>query len=270
MMWHSLGIYRRLIGARVRSQLQYRVSALLDIAGMAIVTGVEFGALAMVFQRFDTIAGWTLGEIAFLYGLVTAAFGAMDLIFGGFDPDTFGPMVQRGALDQLLLRPANITLQVFGSAFLLRRFGKIAQGIVIFCFALSMTSVHWTPAKVVYLPVVFTSQVAFFGGLFVIGATSTFWTVQRIEAINIFTYGGSELMSYPMTVYAKWMRRFFTYLVPMALLNYYPALYFLDKPDPLGGPAWAPFLAPVAGCGMLAAALGFWRFGLKHYTSTGT
>ncbi|MBN1976676.1 MAG: ABC-2 family transporter protein [Anaerolineae bacterium] len=269
-MWHNLDVYRRLIAVRIRSQLQYRVSTLLDFVATIIVTGVEFGALALVFQRFDTIAGWTLGEVAFLYGLVTAAFGAMDLIFGGFDPDTFGPMVQRGALDQLLLRPVSITFQVFGSTFLLRRFGKIAQGIAIFYLALSMTDVAWTPAKIAYLPVVFASQVVFFGGLFIIGATSTFWTVQRVEAINIFTYGGSELMSYPMTIYAKWMRRFFTTIVPMIFLNYYPALYFLDKPDPLNGPAWAPFLAPVAGVGMLAAALGFWRFGLKHYASTGT
>jgi ABC-2 type transport system permease protein len=267
---HVLDIYRRLIAVRIRSQLQYRISALLDIVAMAIVTGVEFGALALVFQRFGTIAGWTLGEVAFLYGIITAAFGTMDLVFGGFDPDTFGPLVQRGTLDQLLLRPVNVTFQVLGSAFLFRRFGKIAQGIVIFCIALSMTTVDWTLAKIVYLPVVFISQVAFFGGLFIIGSTSTFWTVQRVEAINIFTYGGSEMMSYPMHIYAKWMRRFFTAIVPMIFLNYYPALYFLDKPDPLNGPAWAPFLAPVAGVGMLAAALGFWRFGLRHYASTGT
>ena len=102
-MQHAIDTYRRLIAVRIRSQLQYRVSALLDIVAMAIVTGVEFGALALVFQRFDTIAGWTLGEVAFLYGIVTASFGTMDLIFGGFDPDTFGPLVQRGTLDQLLL-----------------------------------------------------------------------------------------------------------------------------------------------------------------------
>jgi len=89
-MQHAIDTYRRLIAVRIRSQLQYRVSALFDIVAMAVVTGVEFGALALVFERFDGIAGWTLGEVAFLYGLITTTFGTMDLVFGGFDPDTFG------------------------------------------------------------------------------------------------------------------------------------------------------------------------------------
>jgi ABC-2 type transport system permease protein len=66
------------------------------------------------------------------------------------------------------------------------------------------------------------------------------------------------------------MRRFFTYILPAIFMNYYPALYFLDKPDPLGMPAFAPFLAPLAGIGLLLASLAFWRFGLRHYTGTGT
>ena len=58
--------------------------------------------------------------------------------------------------------------------------------------------------------------------------------------------------------------------MPAILLTYYPALYILGKPDPLGFPAIAPLLSPVAGFGTLAVALGFWRFGLRHYESTGT
>jgi ABC-2 type transport system permease protein len=104
----------------------------------------------------------------------------------------------------------------------------------------------------------------------VIGATLCFWTVQPIEAVNIFTYGGSEMLSYPAHIYGDWLRRFFTFVVPGALLVYYPALYFLDKPDPTGLPAFAPFLAPLAGFGVLALAFAFWGVGVRHYTSTGT
>ena len=266
----TLDIYRRLISIRIRAQLQYRGSFLLGLVATAIGSAAGFGTLALVLQRFDTIAGWTLGEVAFLYGTVEVAFGLTEILFGGFDPDVFGPMVQRGSFDQLLLRPVNITFQVLGSDFVLRRLGKIAQGLFIFCVALALAGVRWTLGKIVYLPLVVASLTAFFGGLFIIGSTTTFWTVKRIEVINIFTYGGSEMMSYPMHIYAKWMRRFFTYIIPAIFLSYCPALYLLDKPDPLNMPAFAPFLSPVAGFGVLAVALAFWRFGIRHYTSTGT
>jgi ABC-2 type transport system permease protein len=270
-MWSVMGLYRRLVSIRIRAQLEYRASFLLDLTAAALGAATGFGALALVFQRFDGIAGWTLGQVALLYGMVETAFGATELFFAGFDPDTFGPlMVRRGGFDQLLLRPVNVTLQVLGSEFTLRRLSRIAQGVVILGIALALANVHWTLAKVFYLPVVLVSLIGFFGGLFVIGSTTTFWTVQRVEVINIFTYGGSELMSYPMHIYARWMRRFFTYVVPAIFLIYYPALYFLDKPDPLRMPSFAPFLSPVVGLGTLALALAFWRFGIRHYTSTGT
>lgn len=269
-MWSAIDTYRRLISIRIRAQLQYRVSFWLDLVAAAFATTTGFGTLVLVFQRFDGIAGWTLGEVAFLYGMVETAFGIMELFFSGFNPSTFGPMVQRGEFDQLLLRPVSITLQVLGSDVALRRLSRITQGIVVFGIALALVDVRWTFAKIAYLPLVLASLAGFFGGLFIVGSTTTFWTVQRIEVINIFTYGGTEMMAYPMHIYTRGMRRFFTYVIPAIFLNYYPALYFLDKPDPLHMPSFAPFLSPVAGLGVLVVALAFWRFGIRHYASTGT
>jgi ABC-2 type transport system permease protein len=269
MQWH-LDMYRRLLAVQLRSQLQYRTSFALDAISSALVSAIEFAAPMLVLQRFgNNIGGWTMVELALLYGMIDVAYALTDLLFGGFDPDYFAPMVRRGTLDQLLLRPTNITLQILGSEFRLRRFGRIAQGGSILVVALALVGVRWTPAKIAYLPVVLLGQAAFFGGLFIIGSTTTFWTVQRVEIINVFTSGGRVAMYYPMHIYTKWVRRIFT-IVPVIFLNYYPALYLLDKPDPLDMPALAPFLAPVVGFGLLAAALGFWQFGLRYYASTGT
>jgi viologen exporter family transport system permease protein len=266
----AIRLYRRLIRVQIRSQLIYRTSFILDLLAVGLSTVTSFATLALVLQRFEGIGGWKLGEIAFLYGMVETAFGVMDMFFSGFDPDVFGQRVRRGTFDQMLLRPVGITLQVLGSQFVLRRLGRIAQGIAILGIALFLTDVHWTWLKIAYLPVVLVSLVLFFGALFIIGATVTFWTVQSIEVINIFTYGGGEMMSYPMHIYQRWMREFFTYVIPAVFLLYYPALYFLDKPDPLHLPPFAPFLAPAAGLAMLLAALAFWRFGIRYYASTGT
>lgn len=269
-MRYTLNIYRRLLGVQIRSQMQYRTSFLLDVLATGLIVLTEFGSVALVLQRFDNIQGWVLAEIAFLYGLVELSFGLMDMLFSGFDPPHFGLKIRQGSFDQLLLRPINITAQVLGSDLQLRRLGRIAFGIGIFVLALTLNDITWSAAKLLYLPVVFASLVAFFGGLFVIGSTITFWTVDSIEVMNMLTYGGSFTISYPMTIYPDWLRRFFTYVVPAIFLNFYPALYFLDKPDPLNFPALAPFAAPLVGFGTLWLALRFWRFGIRHYQSTGS
>lgn len=269
-MRHTFNIYRRLLGVQIRSQLQYRIPFLLDLLATGFIVLTEFGSIALVMQRFDTLQGWRLEEIAFLYGLVEISFGLMDLLFSGFDPPRFGQHVRQGTFDQLLLRPINITTQVMGSTLELRRLGKISFGVGVFAYALSLNHIVWTIPKLLYLPIVAASLVAFFGGLFVMGSTITFWTVDSIEVLNMLTYGGGFTISYPMTIYPNWLRRFFTYVVPAIFLNFFPALYFLDKPDTLNFPAFAPFLSPLVGFGTLWLALAFWRFGIRHYQSTGS
>lgn len=266
----AFSLYLRLISIRIRSQMQYRISFMMDIFSNAFVVGVSFLTIALVLQKFDGIGGWKLWEVAFLYGMVETAFGTMDMLFSGFDPTFFGNRVRLGSFDQMLLKPVNILLQVFGSEFVLRRLGRILQGLIVLALAIANLEIAWTVGKVLYLPVVIAGLVCFFGGLFIVGATITFWTVESIEVINIFTYGGDEMMSYPMHIYPDWMRQFFTFIIPGIFMNYYPALYILGKTDPFGMPAFAPWLAPFVGLGVLVASLGFFRFGMAHYQSTGT
>lgn len=269
-MRRQLSLYLRLISIQLRSQMQFRVSFWTDVFTTGLLNFSYFLSTYLVLQRFGSIAGWSIAEMAFLYGMIEMSFGTMDMIFSGFDPDTFSRFIRQGLLDQVLLRPVSVVVQIFGSAFVLRRLGRITQGALVLAFALVNLPVHWTPLKVGLLPVMWVSQIVAMGALFMAGSTLTFWTVQRVEAINILTYGGVEVMSYPMTIYPRWLRGFFTYLMPFIFLNYYPALFILGKPDPLGLPSFAPFMAPLVSAAMLFLASRFWRFGLSHYQSTGT
>lgn len=269
-MRYTINMYRRLVAVVIRGQMQYRISFLMDVLATGLIAFFEFGSLALVLQRFDNIAGWTLFEVAFLYGSVELSFGMMDLIFSGFDPKFFGRQVRMGSFDQLLLRPINITLQVLTLDVAMRRLGRITVGAFIFATAISQLNIVWSLPKLLLTVTMLISMVLFFGGLFIIGATISFWTINSIEAMNVLTYGGSFVTSHPMHIYQPWLRRFFTFVVPVIFLNYFPALYILEKPDPFNMPLWTPLLSPVAGVGMLAVALAFWRFGIRHYQSTGT
>jgi len=143
-------------------------------------------------------------------------------------------------------------------------------GIAIFGTAISLLDITWTPAKLIYLPVVLLSMYLFFGGLYVIGATITFRTVESIEVMNILTYGGAYLISHPMHIYQNWILTFFTFIVPAIFLNYYPGLFFMDLQTSLPNPPYAHFLSPVVGVGVFLLSLLIWRWGVWQYQSTGT
>ena len=140
----TLGIYQRLISVSIRGQLQYRVSFFFNLLGTGLVTLLGIGTIALVLQRFDNISGWTIFEIAFLYGMAETAFGGMDMIFSGFDPPYFGRRVRLGTFDQMLLRPGNLIAQILGSQSVIRRFGCIIQGFIILIIALNQLDIHWT------------------------------------------------------------------------------------------------------------------------------
>jgi len=106
--------------------------------------------------------------------------------------------------------------------------------------------------------------------IFVLGATFCFWTVQAKEVTHVFTYGGDGVASYPLDIYRGSVRRFFTFVVPLAFVNYEPALFLLGRPDPLGLPDAVRLLSPPAAIVMALLARYAWQQGVQHYQSTGS
>ena len=57
----------------------------------------------------------------------------------------------------------------------------------------------------------------------------SFWTIQGLEVANVFTDGGREMAQYPLNIYQKGVRIFFTFIIPFGCVNYLPLLFILDK-----------------------------------------
>ena len=114
----------------------------------------------------------------------------------------------------LLLRPIPLTIQVLGSRFVLRRLGRILTGMLVLAIAFSHLSINWSMGKVAYYILIIISQIVLLGSFFIFGSTITFWTIERIEAVNIVTYGGREVMTYPMEVFPRWLRHVFMFILP--------------------------------------------------------
>jgi ABC-2 type transport system permease protein len=261
-------LYLRYISVSFQSQMQYKASFLLQVLGHLLGTGIEFLGIWALFSRFSQIGTWSLAEIALFYGMVNTAFACADAVGRGFD--IFGKTVQSGEFDRLLLRPQSTVLQILGTELTLKRVGRLSQGLVVLGWSLTTLQVPLTLALVWLLGTAFLGSIALFIGIVIIQATITFWTIESLEMMNILTYGGVETAQYPFSIYSQWFQRFFTFLVPLTCVSYFPLLAVLNKADEFSVPGWVCYSSPIAGVLFLGLALQFWKIGERHYCSTGS
>lgn len=267
-MRDALFLYRRYIGISIRAQMEYRASFIMQSLGQFLITGIEYLAVWALFHRFGSLRGWTLPEVALLYGMVSVSFSIADAAGRGFD--MFAATVKAGDFDRILLRPRGTVLQIAGQELTLRRVGRLLQGAFVLAWAMGALGLALSPARLGLLAFAIAGGVCFFYGLFVLQGTAAFWTTESLELFNIFTYGGTTAAQYPMSIYRPWFRWLFTYIVPLASVNYVPAQAILGRATGEGAWALLPWLSPLVGVAFLLVSLQFWRLGVRHYTSTGS
>ncbi|WP_405933846.1 ABC transporter permease [Streptomyces sp. NBC_00827] len=264
----GLRAYRMIAAMWIRSTMAYRASFAMTLFGNFLLTGLDFATILLMFSQVDRLGGYSLPEVAFLYGLGGTAFGLADLAFGTMD--RLGRRVRDGTFDTLLVRPVSVLAQVAADRFAVRRIGRVTQGLLVLGYALVVLDVSWTPLKVLLIPLTLLSGSAIFAAVFVAGAAFQFVAQDASEVQNSFTYGGSTLLQYPPTVFAKDLVRGVTFVFPLAFVNWLPALYVLGRPYPIDLPTWVAFAPPLVAAGCCALAGLAWRAGLRSYRSTGS
>jgi len=224
---NAIRLYGRYASLSLRGQMEYRTSFLMQTAGQFFITGVEFLGIWALFSRFGQIKGWTLGEVAFFYGLISITWSIADALSRGFD--VFGTTVKNGDFDRILIRPRSAIVQLFGHELTLRRMGRLAQGLAVLTVAIQMMDVVWSGPRIVLLALAVTGGVCLFIGLMILEATSAFWTTESLGVWNAFTYGGVTMSQYPLEIYRPWFRRFFLFVIPIGCVSYLPGVAIVGR-----------------------------------------
>ena len=78
----GLRAYRMIAGMWVRSGMTYRTSFVFTLFGNLVLTGMDFVGILLMFSQVDSLAGWSLPEVAFLYAASVTSFGLAHLAAG--------------------------------------------------------------------------------------------------------------------------------------------------------------------------------------------
>lgn len=260
-------IWRRLVGARIRADWQYRTSFVLFTVSQFVAGFLDIIAIVVLFSNVDRLAGWSVAEVAFLYGTASLAFSLGDVFVS--EVEYVAHHIRHGSFDRFLLRPVGPMLLLCGQEFAFRRAGRVFQSVLVLVIALAQIDVVWSLARAAMVVEMVVVGFVIFGGIWVITSSIAFWAVEIREVANSFTYGGNFVAHYPMEIFSGWLRRLAT-IVPLAFVSYYPALWVLGREDPDGSPAWFRFAGPLAAGGIVLVARLVWASGVRHYRSTGS
>jgi len=258
-----MNLYWKYLVISLKGRMQYKASFLFTTLAQLLMSLSSFLVVYFMFLRFRTVRGYSFSEVLLCFSMSLLSFSFAECFARGFD--RFSTFIADGTFDRMLVRPRNLIFQVTASTMEFSRAGRFIQAVPVLVYALYAGGVRCTPGRVCALVLMFAGGSALFAGMFIVYAGLCFYTLEGLEFINVFTDGAREFGEYPLDIYGKRLLMFCTFIIPYALVQYYPFLYVTGR----SGRVWYGCL-PLAGICFLLPCLLFWRTGLRHYVSTGS
>lgn len=255
-------LYLKFFSIHVKSEMAYPAAFFMSCLGRLLFSFSSILGIEILMSRFHSVGGHSVGEILLGFGVVMTASNLAECFARGFD--AFGKIIRQAQFDRLLVRPKSLIFQVICQDLRLASVTNLIFGAaVIFC-GVNAAAIQWTVLKVmVLISMVLCGSLLFFGVL-LIYAAMCFYTLEGLEIMNIFTDAVREYSRYPFDVYGKTVLFVTTVIMPMALVQYWPLQYLMDR-----GPGWYGIL-PLIPLIFTIPCYGAWKLGLRHYCSSGS
>lgn len=260
----ALGLYAQLLRANMLCEMQYKGWPVM-LVQVAFVVISDPISLIFLFTRFGSIGIWSVERVLLLYAMAVTSYGLAETFCRGFD---YFPsrMVKTGDFDRLLLRPAPLSVQVAGSFFHIHRMARAVSGLVCIFWCLRRQGIPIGAGEVLLLLLALCSGFLLYTGVLIFTSGLAIFTVESLDWIYIFTNASYQITRCPVDYQPRTLRRIFTCFMPVLMVTYYPASVLCAWGEPL----WKGLLCLPAALLFLLLSGFIWRFGVRHYRSTGS
>ncbi len=248
----------------LKVRVSYRGDFLIGLFTSFAATIFSFGFVYVLFKNTSSLAGWSFGQILFLYGFALIPYG----IFNILSPNLYdfgSEFIMEGKFDRVLIRPVGALFQVIFENFRIESIQEIITGIVVMIWAGMKFGYHWSLTAIVLAAVFALCGGTIYISLFLILSTFSFWFEDRIgihpPVWNLIAFG-----RWPLSIYSVYIQFFLSWIVPFAFATFYPTVRLLGRHEF----RYFGYLAPLVAAATLAVAIWFWNVGVRRYASTGS
>jgi viologen exporter family transport system permease protein len=261
-------LYFRLFQISLLSRMQYRANFIAGILGLIVSNVINLALIGVLVLQFMSLNSWTLWQLVFLYCLWILEHSLYSLFFS--QTTQLEDYLIEGTFDQFLLRPASPLIQFLGRELQYDEIADMLIGLAGISLAYTQLGLHWNGWKWGFFVSVVISGAIIELAMNLLIACSAFWNGRSRASFFIIQQFHGLVHQYPVDIFGKGFRVIVTGIIPVAFMNYYPALVLLDKLDRAGAAWWLSYMTPVVALLMVGIVSIVWRMALRQYSSSGS
>lgn len=213
----------------LKRTLQYKASFIIAFISQIFVFFTYYFTIIALFNKFNNVLGYTVYDVLLTFSIIQFGISFVESFARGLDH--FDKLIIQGEYDRILLRPKSTLLQIVCYEMDFTKVCKFIQSLIVLTFAIIKIDVTWNISKIITLVLMLLSSVIIFFGIFLISGAYCFITMEGLETRNVLNDGCKHMAQYPIGIFARGFRFFFTFIIPFSFVNYYPLLYLLGRTD---------------------------------------
>lgn len=246
--------------------MEYKESFILGAMGQIVGYTANYLVIWLLLQKFESINGWGWTEIAFLYSLnlLTYAIGASFV----YSPMIgLGQILIDGKFEQYITKPLASFPYFIASLFNIGYIAHILISGTVLIWSLVNTSIDWTIVRILYLILAIISA-SFLQAAFMVAIGSLSFYFLRVQYLFTILFRVREFIAYPISVYGTFFQIILTWIIPLAMINYYPSLFLFSHGSSIETTLYG-LAALVVGPVVFILAYQIWRRGINRYSGAG-
>ncbi len=259
--------YAILLRVGLAAALQYRADFVMTAVGAICYEAVSLAFVGVVIHAFGSIGGWTLTEVAFVYGIRSMGHALHSVLSGQLW--SIDHVVREGDFDRFLLRPVNPLIQLITRRFQVTAVGDVVFGIAVLAITAALAPIAWSAGSVAYLLAAVVGSALTESAVMLAIASLTFRLLVSTPILSVADTVFVTFGPYPLSVLPKAVAYLLTFMFPLAFAAYLPAAILLDRTSNLYVPIWLGAAAPAVGILLYIAAVRFFHQQMRSYSSPG-
>ena len=263
-----VSLFLKFVRIRWRSQLEYPGAYVLGILAQWLSYGFQFVTMWIMVQAFGTLGGWLPMQVLFLYAMNLFAYASGATFAFNVVRET-PQMARTGAFDDVLIKPLDSFVYMLSANINVGYVSHLSLAVVAMVISLNALGVALSFVQVLWLLVVLLSGAVIHASLMILSCVPSLFVVSDADWGFLY-WGLRDFLDYPLSVFARPLQLLFTFVLPFAFINFYPAQAFLGLRDTLGLPAAIQYLTPAVALALAGLTVLAWRGAVNRYESTGS